>query len=55
MRPNDASASISVAAGITVGLFASLIQSLGLTIQRKSHILDQARPENERKAGFRRP
>jgi hypothetical protein len=46
---------VSVAVGITIGLLASFVQSLGLTIQRKSHVLDQARPESERQADYRRP
>lgn len=53
--PDNSSPSISVAVGITVGLVASLVQSLGLTIQRKSHILNQAQPEEARKADYRRP
>jgi hypothetical protein len=35
---------ISIAAGIIIGLFASCVQSLGLTIQGKSHVLNQALP-----------
>ncbi|KDQ05916.1 hypothetical protein BOTBODRAFT_71154 [Botryobasidium botryosum FD-172 SS1] len=46
---------ISIAAGITVGLIASCVQSLGLTIQRKSHVLNQACAESERRVEHRRP
>ena len=46
---------ISIPVGIVVGLLASFVQSLGLTIQRKSHIQNEALPEGERKAEYRRP
>jgi len=46
---------LSIAAGIVVGLLASFIQSLGLTVQRKSHIQNQALPEHEQKNEYRRP
>lgn len=46
---------ISIPAGIVVGLLASFVQSLGLTIQRKSHVQNQALPEGEQKAETRRP
>lgn len=46
---------ISIAAGIIVGLLASFVQSLGLTVQRKSHIQNQALPEHEQKNEYRRP
>ena len=46
---------ISIAAGIVVGLLASFVQSLGLTVQRKSHIQNQALPEHEQKNEYRRP
>lgn len=60
---------ISVAVGVTVGLIASFIQSLGapclpcwelltragLTIQRKSHLQNEALPLALRKRDFRRP
>ncbi|EMD42069.1 hypothetical protein CERSUDRAFT_110614 [Gelatoporia subvermispora B] len=46
---------ISIPLGIAIGLLASFIQSLGLTIQRKSHVLNHALPEGERKAEYRRP
>ncbi|KAI0801246.1 hypothetical protein C8Q74DRAFT_478506 [Fomes fomentarius] len=47
--------SISIPVGITVGLLASFVQSLGLTIQRKSHVLNQALPEEQQKVEHRRP
>ena len=46
---------ISIAAGIVVGLLASFVQSLGLTVQRKSHVQNQALPEDEQKNEYRRP
>ncbi|EKM61053.1 uncharacterized protein PHACADRAFT_204202 [Phanerochaete carnosa HHB-10118-sp] len=46
---------ISIPLGITVGLLCSFIQSLGLTIQRKSHVQNQALPESEQKVEHRRP
>ncbi|KIP11943.1 hypothetical protein PHLGIDRAFT_395773 [Phlebiopsis gigantea 11061_1 CR5-6] len=46
---------ISIPLGITVGLLASFVQSLGLTIQRKSHVQNQALPESEQKVEHRRP
>ncbi|KAI0756973.1 hypothetical protein C8Q80DRAFT_1131425 [Daedaleopsis nitida] len=47
--------SISIPVGITIGLLASFIQSLGLTIQRKSHVLNQSLPEHQQKVEHRRP
>ncbi|KAI0361597.1 hypothetical protein OH77DRAFT_1417877 [Trametes cingulata] len=47
--------SISIPLGITIGLLASFIQSLGLTIQRKSHVLNQSLPEDQQKVEHRRP
>ncbi|KAG8845599.1 hypothetical protein FRB91_001630 [Serendipita sp. 411] len=46
---------ISVAVGIVIGLVASLIQSAGLTMQRKSHLMNESLPEEERKPERRRP
>ncbi|GAA5894219.1 hypothetical protein JCM5296_004687 [Sporobolomyces johnsonii] len=46
---------ISVAAGITVGLVASFVQSLGLTIQRLSHVANERLPPQERKRDWQRP
>jgi hypothetical protein len=46
---------LSIAAGIVVGLLASFVQSLGLTVQRKSHIQNQDLPEDEQKNEYRRP
>ncbi|KAJ6621744.1 hypothetical protein B0H10DRAFT_2215090 [Mycena sp. CBHHK59/15] len=46
---------ISIALGITIGLLASFIQSLGLTVQRKSHVLNEALPEHEQHVEHRRP
>ncbi|KDQ63545.1 hypothetical protein JAAARDRAFT_29562 [Jaapia argillacea MUCL 33604] len=47
--------SISIPVGITIGLLASCVQSLGLTIQRKSHVLNQALPDGEQRVEHRRP
>ncbi|KAL8670956.1 MAG: hypothetical protein Q9168_004523 [Polycauliona sp. 1 TL-2023] len=45
----------SVAVGIFVGLASTSIQSLGLTLQRKSHILeDEKDPHDPRRPPFRR-
>lgn len=49
------SGSISVAVGIVVGLLASCVQSLGMTMQRKSHVLNQALPEEQQRPDYRRP
>ncbi|KAK1233580.1 hypothetical protein PQX77_003266 [Marasmius sp. AFHP31] len=46
---------ISIALGIVIGLLASFVQSLGLTIQRKSHVLNERLPEHEQRLEYRRP
>ncbi|GAA5849770.1 hypothetical protein JCM3766R1_000256 [Sporobolomyces carnicolor] len=46
---------ISVVAGVTVGLVASLVQSFGLTIQRLSHVANEKLPLTERKRDWQRP
>ncbi|TFK77103.1 hypothetical protein BDN72DRAFT_27260 [Pluteus cervinus] len=46
---------ISIPLGITIGLLASFVQSLGLTIQRKSHVLNQRLPEHKQRVEHRRP
>jgi uncharacterized protein YqgC (DUF456 family) len=46
---------ISIVVGIIVGLLASLVQSLGLTIQRKSHVINKALPEDQQRVEHRRP
>lgn len=51
----DGGAQISIPVGIIVGLLASFVQSLGLTIQRKSHVLNQQLPEDQQKVEHRRP
>ncbi|KAG8930966.1 hypothetical protein FRC01_002015 [Tulasnella sp. 417] len=51
----DPAPAISIPAGITIGLLASFVQSLGITIQRKSHVLNQEVPESQRKPEHRRP
>ncbi|KAH9937702.1 uncharacterized protein B0H18DRAFT_1091789 [Fomitopsis serialis] len=51
----DSDSQISIPVGITVGLLASFVQSLGLTVQRKSHVLNQQLPEDQQKVEHRRP
>ena len=46
---------VSIALGIVIGLLASFVQSLGLTIQRKSHVLNERLPEHEQRLEHRRP
>lgn len=46
---------ISIPLGIIIGLLASFVQSLGLTIQRKSHVLNQQLQEHEQRVEHRRP
>ncbi|KNZ50246.1 hypothetical protein VP01_452g3 [Puccinia sorghi] len=41
--------------GISIGLLASFIQSLGLTIQRKSHLQNHSLPPSSRKPDYARP
>ncbi|OBZ79715.1 putative magnesium transporter NIPA8 [Grifola frondosa] len=55
MAADTGDSSISIPLGITIGLLASFIQSLGLTIQRKSHVVNQALPEEFRTVEHRRP
>ncbi|KAI4145707.1 MAG: hypothetical protein L6R39_003713 [Caloplaca ligustica] len=51
----DLSPQGSVAVGIFVGLASTSIQSLGLTLQRKSHILEEEKePHDPRRPPFRR-
>ncbi|KAH6917387.1 hypothetical protein BKA70DRAFT_1138900 [Coprinopsis sp. MPI-PUGE-AT-0042] len=54
-RSLAAGPTFSIPVGIVIGLLASFVQSLGLTIQRKSHVLNQALPEHKKKAEHRRP
>ncbi|KAF9241377.1 hypothetical protein BU15DRAFT_44922 [Melanogaster broomeanus] len=46
---------ISIPLGIFIGFLASFVQSLGLAIQRRSHVLNSLLPEPERKVEHRRP
>ncbi|KIO08272.1 hypothetical protein M404DRAFT_344461 [Pisolithus tinctorius Marx 270] len=46
---------ISIPLGIFIGLMASFIQSVGLAVQRRSHVLNSQLSESERKAEYRRP
>ncbi|PLW39468.1 hypothetical protein PCANC_01147 [Puccinia coronata f. sp. avenae] len=45
----------NIALGISIGLVASFIQSLGLTIQRKSHLQNERLPLPLRKPDYARP
>lgn len=55
MVVEDAGPQVSVTLGITIGLLSSCVQSLGLTVQRKSHLQNQARSEEDRRPDYRRP
>lgn len=46
---------VSIPLGILIGLLASFVQSLGLTVQRKSHVLNGQLPESQQKVEHRRP
>ncbi|KIM48207.1 hypothetical protein M413DRAFT_439927 [Hebeloma cylindrosporum] len=46
---------LSIPLGIVIGLISSFIQSLGLTIQRKSHVLNQSLPDHHQRVEHRRP
>ena len=46
---------MDVPLAVGIGLVASLIQSLGLTMQRRSHVQNQRLPETERQSAWRRP
>ncbi|SPO35870.1 uncharacterized protein PSFLO_01341 [Pseudozyma flocculosa] len=49
------SSPISVPTAIVLGLVASFVQSLGLTIQRKSHLQNEALPAARRRSEWKRP
>jgi len=40
--------------GVTTAIISSLVQSLGLTLQRKSHVKEEALPIHQRRRPFRR-
>ena len=46
---------VSIPLGIVIGLLASFVQSLGLTIQRKSHVQNEQLPESQQRQEHRRP
>ncbi|KAJ8584315.1 hypothetical protein M405DRAFT_798173 [Rhizopogon salebrosus TDB-379] len=46
---------ISIPLGISIGLLASFVQSLGLAIQRRSHVLNSQLSEQDQKIEHRRP
>jgi hypothetical protein len=45
----------NIALGISCGLLACCVQSLGLTIQRKSHVINKALPHHLQKQQYKRP
>ncbi|CED83493.1 Uncharacterized conserved protein [Phaffia rhodozyma] len=56
--PSDQTATdgpISLWVGISIGLVSSFVQSLGLTIQRKSHTINQQAHPDNRKVEWKRP
>ncbi|WAQ83434.1 hypothetical protein PtA15_3A804 [Puccinia triticina] len=54
-EPAEHPAPFNLALGISLGLLASFIQSLGLTIQRKSHLQNDRLPPASRKPDYARP
>jgi hypothetical protein len=46
---------MSIPLGISIGLFASFVQSLGLAVQRRSHVHNSQLPEQDQKVEHRRP
>ncbi|KAN0065902.1 hypothetical protein ACQY0O_001035 [Thecaphora frezii] len=55
MGDQPAAAPVGVASAIVLGLIASFVQSLGLTIQRKSHLQNEALPTPQRRTEWKRP
>ncbi|EGN96357.1 hypothetical protein SERLA73DRAFT_76328 [Serpula lacrymans var. lacrymans S7.3] len=51
----DSDSGISIPLGIFIGLLASFVQSAGLAIQRRSHVLDAQLPESNRRVEHKRP
>ncbi|CAK5267727.1 unnamed protein product [Mycena citricolor] len=51
----DAAPASHIVLGISIGLLASCIQSLGLTIQRKSHVMNEALDPAHQRVEHRRP
>ncbi|KAL7413920.1 hypothetical protein BDY24DRAFT_386882 [Mrakia frigida] len=51
----DSGPQIPVAVGIVIGLLSSLVQSLGLTIQRKSHMINESKEEGFKRVEHKRP
>ncbi|KAF9056155.1 hypothetical protein BJ165DRAFT_1522098 [Panaeolus papilionaceus] len=51
----SSSSLVSIPLGIIAGLLASCVQSLGLTIQRKSHVQNQSLPEHRQRVEHKRP
>lgn len=56
MAPDEPAAPVSVPVAIVLGLVASFVQSLGLTIQRKSHVQNASLPAHQQVGSeWRRP
>lgn len=52
---DDPTGPISVPVAIVLGLVASFVQSLGLTIQRKSHVQNASLPTTQQRSEWKRP
>ncbi|KAJ4297773.1 hypothetical protein N0V90_005668 [Kalmusia sp. IMI 367209] len=50
----ELSAGASIAIGVIVGLTSTCIQSIGLTLQRKSHLLEEEKEDYERRPTYKR-
>lgn len=55
MIHSDPSSPFNLPIAILIGLLASFVQSLGLTIQRKSHLQNESLPQIRRKPDYARP
>jgi hypothetical protein len=51
----DGGPAVSIAVGVTIAILASFVQSLGLTIQRKSHLQNESFPLAKRRRDWQRP
>lgn len=54
MGLGDLSSTAQIAIGVTVGILSTSVQSLGLTLQRKSHLLEDNRHTLLRRPPHRR-
>jgi hypothetical protein len=50
MKPNECAEELTVHAqlGVVVGLLSTSVQSIGLTLQRKSHLLEEEKEDDAR-------